>query len=657
MSKRAYRPDFDPITKVPIIPVHKDMEGRDAPDQHPIEAITGLQDALDAKVGAEVGKGLSAEDFTSEEKAKLSLIGENAEANTIVTIKVNGSAVQPDEERAVDLDIPQNGEYADAILYNQSTGEIRLMSASGAELSKIQTPLRSIITSAEWDEANTRLILTKADGTRFLVPMQITLVPVIGDGVDTQTSATDAGVVVSLTQATKDKMDNTVNLTGSQEIRGSKTFKANVHIEKTDGPWLYLTSLGDDTTVSHSVAGISFDGTPEWAENYYLWAQTDLYTTPSSVRLRNRVWDYHRQNHVASSLIIPDAGASGVAHLTAPVAIQTSGGAVLPTESSTVVTGGMLAVDPQVVHSFGTEEIAGTKTFTSNLRLTGSDPTLVLKSSKTLASTGQATVIRHNVDDGEGGSRNIAYDDTYLQSDRLFRRLHVVGRDDTDYSLSLYAYNDGHGFAYAPPYLPVDASGNRVPPSSGGTIVTESMLATDPQVVHTFGAEEIVGEKTFSESVNLSGVVASKSVVTSSGHDGANWYKVYTIQETEPVSNSIVLWVSPNSPVLASSQPMGILMAVIRGSGCLLKWIGSINTAQETDLQKVALVKTVSEQGYTYTWDLYIKASNVDGCFLHRLTEFKASGPSRGWRALSPTSEDAQADLPSGENITVYYSE
>lgn len=47
-------------------------------------------------VGKEDGEGLSQNDFTDADKAKLDSIQENAEENTIDVIRVNGSTVNPD---------------------------------------------------------------------------------------------------------------------------------------------------------------------------------------------------------------------------------------------------------------------------------------------------------------------------------------------------------------------------------------------------------------------------------------------------------------------------------------------------------------------------------------------------------------------------------
>ena len=649
MTKRAYRPDFDPITTVPIIPVHKDLDGRDSADQHPIGAITGLQDALDSKVAAEAGKGLSAEDFTSEEKAKLSLIGDGAEANAIVSIKVNGSAVQPDEDRAVGLDIPADGEYADSILYDQATGEIRLMASDGSELSRIQTPLRSIITAAEWDEANTRLILTKADGTRFLIPMQITLVPVIGDGVDTQTTATENGVVVSLTAGTKAKVENTVNLTGAQTVAGTKTFTSNPLVTG-DRPIMWLVSSNGASDVNVQYGEVVVSGNSAWSDIY---GGMDVYSQSDGVFTRMTAWN-HARDHAAEMAVksYDDGTGRGTAPTYSPVDGQ---GAPAVVPSGTIITEGRLAVDPQVVHTYGTESIAGSKTLTSTLHLAGSLPTLIFNSSKTLADIGGTTVIRHDIVDDQGNPYQVAYDDVYLADGFTLRRLHLVGRDSSEYSLSLIATDDGYGFGTAPTYLPVDGEGGRIPVSNANAIITQGMLASDPQTVHTYGAQSIAGTKTFTGTMDVAGSVRSKMVMTPATAQGESyWYKVYSIAPADTNNYTLVLWATPRSPALNRTAPSGILMASVRASACQLKWMCGMTGATEASLHQAALVYDAT--GETPEWSLWVHADGFSW-LTQRMEEYTAYGPASSWAALAPTEDDAQESLPSGENITVHYAE
>lgn len=123
---------YDPA----FITRHNSTTGRDANNCHPISAITGLQDALDAKmddsqidtesltdsdakipssalmqdvldgkVDTVPGKGLSENDYTDADKAKLDGIEAGAEVNVIETVKVNGSALTP-TDKAVDVPVP-----------------------------------------------------------------------------------------------------------------------------------------------------------------------------------------------------------------------------------------------------------------------------------------------------------------------------------------------------------------------------------------------------------------------------------------------------------------------------------------------------------------------------------------------------------------------
>lgn len=64
--------------------------------------ITGLDTTLAGKVNVETGKGLSSNDYTADEKAKLEGIEANAQANILDVVKINGTAL-PIAEKAVDI--------------------------------------------------------------------------------------------------------------------------------------------------------------------------------------------------------------------------------------------------------------------------------------------------------------------------------------------------------------------------------------------------------------------------------------------------------------------------------------------------------------------------------------------------------------------------
>ena len=64
-----------------------------------------LQGNIDKKVDKVEGKGLSTNDYTTEEKTKLEGIASGAQVNVIETVKVNGVALTP-ADKAVDVTVP-----------------------------------------------------------------------------------------------------------------------------------------------------------------------------------------------------------------------------------------------------------------------------------------------------------------------------------------------------------------------------------------------------------------------------------------------------------------------------------------------------------------------------------------------------------------------
>lgn len=67
--------------------------------------ISKIKTALGGKVDAVSGKGLSTNDYTSEEKQKLSGIASGAQVNVIESVKVNGTKLTP-SSKAVDITVP-----------------------------------------------------------------------------------------------------------------------------------------------------------------------------------------------------------------------------------------------------------------------------------------------------------------------------------------------------------------------------------------------------------------------------------------------------------------------------------------------------------------------------------------------------------------------
>lgn len=72
-SNESFETAFADILIVPTLD-HNRLRNRDLDDQHPISAITGLQNELNAKVDKEPGKGLSTNDFDDDYKTMLETI-------------------------------------------------------------------------------------------------------------------------------------------------------------------------------------------------------------------------------------------------------------------------------------------------------------------------------------------------------------------------------------------------------------------------------------------------------------------------------------------------------------------------------------------------------------------------------------------------------
>lgn len=87
-----------------------------------------LQTEIDGKVDKVTGKGLSTNDFTDALKTKLDGIEAGAEVNVIETVKVNGTALVPDANRAVNVPAPT----VDSALSTSSTNPVQNKVITGA---------------------------------------------------------------------------------------------------------------------------------------------------------------------------------------------------------------------------------------------------------------------------------------------------------------------------------------------------------------------------------------------------------------------------------------------------------------------------------------------------------------------------------------------
>ena len=71
-----------------------------------IKVVLATKTELAGKVDKVQGKGLSEEDYTSTEKAKLTNIQANAQVNAIDSVSVNNTALTPDANKNVNVTVP-----------------------------------------------------------------------------------------------------------------------------------------------------------------------------------------------------------------------------------------------------------------------------------------------------------------------------------------------------------------------------------------------------------------------------------------------------------------------------------------------------------------------------------------------------------------------
>jgi hypothetical protein len=109
----------------------------DPEDYYDKNAVDGL---LDDKVDVVEGKGLSTNDYTTAEKQKLAGIAAGAEVNVIETVKVNGTALTPDANKAVDITVPTGSAASKDIPTSGDASTTQVVMGNDSRLSDARTP-------------------------------------------------------------------------------------------------------------------------------------------------------------------------------------------------------------------------------------------------------------------------------------------------------------------------------------------------------------------------------------------------------------------------------------------------------------------------------------------------------------------------------------
>lgn len=134
--------------------------------------ISKIKTALNGKVDAVSGKGLSTNDYTSAEKQKLSGIASGAQANVIESVKVNGTKLTP-SSKAVDVTVPtKTSQLTNDSGYQSATSVESIITAKGYQTqSQVQSLINSAvgnITSIRYEKV-TSLPLQGSNGVIYLV--------------------------------------------------------------------------------------------------------------------------------------------------------------------------------------------------------------------------------------------------------------------------------------------------------------------------------------------------------------------------------------------------------------------------------------------------------------------------------------------------------
>lgn len=116
--------------------------------------ISNLNSQVANKVDKVEGKGLSTNDFTNEDKALLETVAANADENVIEVVKVNGTALEVNSDKAVNVEVPfvrlsdtekvltlNNGVVESVIsaVYDSTAKKIYLKGKNNSVLSEIDT--------------------------------------------------------------------------------------------------------------------------------------------------------------------------------------------------------------------------------------------------------------------------------------------------------------------------------------------------------------------------------------------------------------------------------------------------------------------------------------------------------------------------------------
>lgn len=315
-----------------------------------------------------------------------------------------------------------------------------------------------------------------------------------------------------------------VHKTGNEAVAGVKTFTNTLVSKGSD-----LDRLLVGSTVPYGTAGgrsrIVMEGLGEGG-NTIRYGLIEIQQETTGANARNSLFVTCRSLDGAS---YTQASLWKLADGTTRVLIPAhtpvdSGGNPLAPSAQEAINSSMLAVDPRVVHTTGTETIAGEKTHNARLNVRYDVPVFTLRSTKANTATGFKATIGF-YDEKDGALSGIGEVGALTEATCEVMRIRTYRPNRTTfYDHAIRAYSD-HMLETITPYYPVDGQGNPTP-LDASAVMTSGNVAVDPRIVHTTGNQTIAGNKTFSGTLNAPKIRSASVEVQMEVN---TWYKMYTL--------------------------------------------------------------------------------------------------------------------------------
>ena len=216
---------------------HQWLLNRDAPDSHPMEAITGLM-AVGAKVDG---------------------IQDGAQVNVLETVMVNGVAL-PATDKTVDIFVPTSYGWS---LELTPAGTIFMRDKTGGVLSKIDTGLNRVVKSGYFDEDTVEIVLVLDDDNEIRINASSLVDVYTADGYYITETGREFGLSENaqriLTDSTKHnaRRDNPHNVTKDQVGLGSVDDTADADKPVSGPQKAALDKKADATALSGHIADAS----------------------------------------------------------------------------------------------------------------------------------------------------------------------------------------------------------------------------------------------------------------------------------------------------------------------------------------------------------------------------------------------------------------